>query len=283
MARDGAPTLSGVARSRRAWVTLVTNRDYALGARALVRSIRHTGTAADIVVLHTGAVTAEDLAPLADLGVRLAACALLPMSEAFDAAHGRDRLHRAAPFTKGGKPAFHTPLDNFVKLRLWQLDYARVIFVDADALVLRNCDRLFDYPEFCAAPNVYESLGDFGRLNSGVFVARPSPATFAAMLTALDRPGAFWRRTDQTFLQSFFPDWHGLPVYCNLLQYVWFNLPDLWDWRQIRILHYQYEKPWDAANPKREQLKPLIDLWQAYFEGAGVPADLSALPGPEAA
>ncbi len=45
------------------------------------------------------------------------------------------------------------------------------------------------------------------------------------MLERLDAPGAFWRRTDQTFLQDFFPDWHGLPVFYNMLQYVWFNLP----------------------------------------------------------
>ena len=50
------------------------------------------------------------------------------------------------------------------------------------------------------------------------------------MLARLDAPGAFWPRTDQTFLQAFFPDWHGLPIYDNLLQYVWFTLPELWDW-----------------------------------------------------
>lgn len=275
-----APVCDHAPSSRHAYVTLVTNSDYALGARALARSLRLTGTAADIVVLHTGGVGAEDLAPLAEFGVRLGACALLPTSEAFNAAHDRDRLHRVAPFTKGEKPAFHTPLDNFVKLRLWQLaEYERVLFVDADALVLRNVDRLFQYPEFCAAPNVYESLADFTRMNSGVFVARPDPALFAAMLAALDRPGAFWRRTDQSFLQAFFPDWHGLPVYCNLLQYVWFNLPDLWDWGQIRILHYQYEKPWQD-HARSAELAPLIALWRAYFSGTGIPADLAALAGP---
>ena len=175
-------------------MTLVSNADYALGARALARSLRLSRTAADIVVLHTGGVAAEALAPVGEFGVRLRRCALLPLSEGFNAAHGRDRLHGAAPFLKGEKPAFHTPLDNFVKLRLWQLEeYARVVFLDADTLVLRNIDVLFQYPEFSAAPNVYEGLEDFARLNSGVFVARPDGATFAAMMAALDVPGAFWR------------------------------------------------------------------------------------------
>ncbi len=268
------------ARSDRAFVTLVTNADYALGARALLRSIAWTGSTADRVVLHTGGVDSAVLAPLADLGARLVAVDLLPTSQAFNTRHARTNLHAAAPFTKGGKPAFHTPLDNFAKLRLWQLtDYRAVVFIDADALVLRTIDKLFHYPEFCAAPNVYESLADFHRLNSGIFTARPNPRTFEAMLARLDQPEAFWRRTDQTFLETWFPDWHGLPVTYNMLQYVWFNLPGLWNWDTIRVLHYQYEKPWQTDHAKADRLQPLIDLWTQYLDGA-TPPDLSAQPAP---
>lgn len=278
---EDGPKITGAAGSGRAFVTLVTNDAYLPGALALVRSIRLTGTRADIVVMHTAAVAPETLAPLEALGARLALCGLLPTSDAFNAAHAKKEIHGRNPFTKGGKPEFHTPLDNFVKLRLWQLTgYARIVFIDADALVLRNIDRLFDYPEFSAAPNVYESLVDFQRMNSGVFAARPSEATFAAMLDALDAPGAFWKRTDQTFLQSFFPDWNGLTVYDNMLQYVWFNMPELWDWSMIRVLHFQYEKPWQADNPKADRLAPLIALWRAFHSGENLPADIAALPPP---
>ncbi len=262
-----------------AYVTLVTNADFALGAKALVRSIGLTGTSADIVVMHTAGVGDADLAPLRTLGARLMPVELLPTSDAFNAAHARDRLHGAAPFTKGTKPPFHTPLDNFAKLRLWQMEYERVVFLDADTLMLRNCDRLFDYPEFCAAPNVYQDLADFHRMNSGVFTARPDPDTFARMLEELDQPDAFWRRTDQTFLQHFFPDWHGLPVTYNMLQYVWFNMPALWDWQSIHILHYQYEKPWQDPHPKTAQLGPLIALWKAFANDGPVP-DIASLPNP---
>ncbi|MCE6969267.1 glycosyltransferase [Cereibacter sphaeroides] len=268
----------GPARADRAYVTLVTNADYALGAKALLRSLVLNGTTADLVVLHTDVAEAA-LAPLRALGARLVRVALLPTSQAFNEAHARDALHARAAFTKGGKPPFHTPLDNFAKLRLWQLtDYRAVVFIDADALVLRNVDRLFDYPEFCAAPNVYESLGDFHRMNSGVFTARPSEATFQAMLARLDVPGAFWRRTDQSFLQEFFPDWHGLPVFFNMLQYVWFAMPELWSWPQIRILHFQYEKPWQDHD-KADRLRPLIELWRAYA-GEGPVPDPATLAGP---
>ncbi len=267
-------------RSLRAFVTLVSNADYAIGALALARSIRLTATEADIVVLHMPQVEESDLAPLEALGCRLIEAQPLPVSAEFAARYARANLHASAPFAKGRKPDFHSPLDNFCKLRLWQLvHYEACVFIDADALVLKNIDRLFDYPEFSAAPNVYESLSDFHRMNSGVFVARPSFATFAEMIAKLDLPGAFWRRTDQTFLQAFFPDWHGLPIFMNMLQYVWFNLPDLWDWQSISILHYQYEKPWERDHPKAEQLMPLIELWQRFYEGKDIP-DIDTLPNP---
>nr|WP_155039247.1 glycosyltransferase [Paracoccus litorisediminis] len=258
---------------------MATNPDYATGAAALFRSLRRTGTTADLVLLYTE-LPDQTVSDLSTLGIRAVHVDLLPTSHEFNNLHARARLHGVAPFTKGEKPPFHTPLDNFAKLRLWQLDYARVVFIDADAIVLQNIDRLFDYPEFSAAPNVYESLADFHRLNSGVFTARPSQATYDAMLARLDQPGQFWKRTDQTFLEAYFPNWHGLPVFDNMLQYVWLNLPDLWRWQDIRVLHYQYEKPWEN-HAKADSLRVLIDLWKAHAGDGPVPdpRDLPLPPG----
>ena len=251
-----------------------------MGACVLLRSLKRTGTQADLVVLHTGGVAGHDLDTLRREGARLVQADLLPTSDAFNERHARAKLHGDAPFTKGRKPEFHTPLDNFAKLRLWQLtEYDKIVFLDADTLVLRSIDRLFDYPEFSAAPNVYEGLEDFHRLNSGVFVAKPCSMTFDAMLARLDAPDTFWRRTDQTFLEHFFPHWHGLPVFDNMLQYVWFNMPGLWNWELISVLHFQYEKPWENDHPKAGQLRPLIDLWHAFKNGSPIP-DIDLLPNP---
>jgi len=258
-----------------AFVTLVTNADYALGALALARSLKAVGARAPLVVLATE--TAVDLDPLAAEGCEIIEVEPLTVSAEFRAGHSREAVHERAPFTKGEKPVFHDPLDNFSKLRLWQLTrYERVVFLDADALVVKNVDRLFRYPEFSGAPNLYETLADMHRLNSGVFVARPSEATFDAMLRLLDAPDAIWTRTDQTFLETYFPEWHGLPYIYNTLQYVYFNLPDLWHWPSIHVVHYQYEKPWAADHPKRELLAPLIDLWHRVLDGGDIPAELPA-------
>lgn len=113
--------------------------------------------------------------------------------------------------------------------------------------MVKNIDRLFGYPQFSAAPNLYETL---------------------------DQPDAWWPRTDQTFLESWLPDWHGLPYTFNTLQYVFFNLPQLWQWSAIHVLHYQYEKPWQEHNPRRAELLPLIELWHRTLDGHPPPPPL---------
>jgi alpha-N-acetylglucosamine transferase len=260
-----------------AYATLVTNEEYGLGALALARSLRWTGTTEPLVVLVTS--EAEHVEELEREGCRIVPVRQPALSAEFRERHGREALHRAAPFNKGSKPAFHDPVDNFCKLELWKLvEYEKIVFLDADSLVVKPIDMLFGFPEFAGAPNVYETLADFHRLNSGVFVAEPSLATYARLVERLDRPGVFWRRTDQTFLETFFPDWHKLPYTFNTMQYVYFNLPELWVWKSIRVVHYQYEKPWSEQNPKRHLLQPVIDLWWQMFEGNAPPDDLPVLP-----
>lgn len=255
------------------YVTVVSNHDFLTGAVALARSLALAKAAYPLTVLTLPGVEGSD--SLRSWGCTIVEVAALPLSDAFRERHSRRSQHQRAPFTKGSKPDFHDPLNNFLKLRLWELEqHEKVVFLDADTLVLQNIDHLFGYPEFSGAPNVYESLDDFHRLNSGVFVAQPNRQTFDAMLVALDQPDVFWARTDQTFLQTYFPHWHGLPYIYNTLQYVWFNLPQLWRWNHIHVIHYQYEKPWETDHPKQAVLAPLIDLWWQVFEQGTLPAHL---------
>lgn len=260
-----------------AFVTLVTNEDYALGALALARSLRLSNPRHRLIVMATR--DDVDLNPLLQAGCEIRSVEPIPVSEEFARRHARSALHAAAPYTKGEKPKFHSPLDNFCKLRLWEYEeFDRIVFLDADTIVVRDIEKLFQYPEFAAAPNLYETLNDMHRLNSGVFVAEPSRRTFDEMLARLDVPGKFWRRTDQTLLETFFPDWHGLPYVFNALQYIYFHLPELWRWESIRVVHYQYEKPWELGHAKTQQLKPLIDLWQGILDGRPIPEKLEPLP-----
>ena len=260
-------------------MTLVTNEDYALGALALVRSLQLSNPNRRVVVMATRADLPLD--QLEDEGCDIRIVAQPQFTTDFVSRHSRERQHSVAPFTKGTKPKFHDPLDNFCKLCLWEFEeFHRVVFLDADTIVVRNIEKLFSYPEFSAAPNLYETLHDMHRLNSGVFVAEPSKKTLDGMLERLMVSNRFWKRTDQTFLEAYFPDWHGLPYVYNVLQYTFFNLPQLWQWESIRVVHYQYEKPWERGHPRSEELKPLIDLWYSVLEDRRIPDQLPSSTPP---
>ena len=57
------------------------------------------------------------------------------------------------------------------KLHCWTLtQFSKCVFLDADTLVVANCDDLFDREEFSAAPDA----GWPDCFNSGVFVFRPN-------------------------------------------------------------------------------------------------------------
>lgn len=263
---------------RYAYVTLVTNEDYCLGALALARSLNLVKAEHQLLVMYTQEMSG--LAGLESEGCETLKVEKLPLSDAFEQRHSRHAQHAVAPFDKGNKPTFHDPLYNFCKLHLWEMDeFDRVVFIDADAIVVKDIEKLFGYPEFSAAPNLYEELIDFHRLNSGLFVAKPDKGTFEHMLKILDQPEKFWRRTDQTFLETYFPDWHGLPYTFNTLQYVYFNLPEMWHWPSIKVVHYQYEKPWEDDHPKKDLLQPLIDLWYQVLDKREIPQELASIHG----
>lgn len=265
-------------RPRRAYVTLVANREFLPGARCLLRSLGMVGATAPLVCLVPSELEREAKSVLHGTGSRVACDVVvveqLSFSDDFIRRHSNEAIETATPMTKGSQPAFHHKLLNFSKLRLWKLtQFEKVVFLDADTIAVKNIDILFEYPSFLAAPNLYADLNDFHRMNSGVFTATPSQAMFSSMLQELNRPGAYWPRTDQSFLESYFGTRQGctlgLPYTYNALQYLWFNLPALWRWQTIHVVHYQFEKPWDeasfqgseASRLRRVLLAPLIDLW----------------------
>lgn len=261
-----------------AFVTLLLGDAYLPGVIALANSLERAKSRYPLIVMFRK--NRQDIRSLKNNNIILCPMDSIPFSEAFCQKHSRSYQHKHSPFTKGRKPCFHQPLDNFYKLCLWTLtDYDSLVFLDADLVVIRNIDKLMEYPEGCAAPNLYETLDDFNRMNSGVFTARPSLKTFDWMIAALDKPGAYWKRTDQTFLQSIWPDWQGLPYTYNALQYLYYNIPVLWRWDQIRVVHYQYEKPWEKDNPKKDQLQLLIQLWESFYYGDALPEKVLKMMG----
>src|SRR5689334_23110595 len=67
----------------------------------------------------------------------------------------------------------------FTKINCWLLEqYSKCVYLDADCLVLRQIDDLFEREEFSAA----HDAGWPDCFNSGVFVYRPSKETYKKLM-----------------------------------------------------------------------------------------------------
>ena len=85
----------------------------------------------------------------------------------------------------------------FTKLHCWRLtQFKKCVFVDADCLVLKNVDDLFERDEFSATADV----GWPDCFNSGVFVFKPSLNTYLQLLDFALTHGSFDGRF--TFLSN---------------------------------------------------------------------------------
>ncbi|RKP34378.1 nucleotide-diphospho-sugar transferase, partial [Dimargaris cristalligena] len=172
-----------------AYVTLVTSNDYAQGAVVLAHSLRQSGTSYPLVCL----ITPSTLTP--------AATDILYTSF--------DRVVPVSPFDSGdhtnlkllGRPDLGV---TWTKFELWRLtEYSKIVFLDADTLVLRNLDDLFATKgPFAAAPDI----GWPDCFNSGVMVCTPDQRTWASLRSRAEQEGSF-DGGDQGLLNDHFSNW----------------------------------------------------------------------------
>ncbi|PAN51215.1 hypothetical protein PAHAL_9G578900 [Panicum hallii] len=212
---------------REAYATVLHSSDtYLCGAIVLAQSIRRSGSTRDLVLLHDHTVSKPALRALSAAG-------WIPRKIK------RIRNPRAARGTYNEY--------NYSKFRLWQLtEYDRVVFVDADILVLRNLDALFRFPQLSAVGN------DGSLFNSGVMVIEPSACTFEALIRKR-RTVRSYNGGDQGFLNEVFVWWHRLPRRVNYLKNFWANTTGeralkerlfRADPAEVGSIHYLGMKPW---------------------------------------
>uniref|UniRef100_A0A0R0JRA3 Hexosyltransferase n=1 Tax=Glycine max TaxID=3847 RepID=A0A0R0JRA3_SOYBN len=137
---------------------------------------------------------------------------------------------------------------NYNKFRLWQLtDYDKIIFIDADLLILRNIDFLFGMPEITATRN------NGTLFNSGVMVVELSNCTFKLLMDHINEFESY-NGGDQGYLNEIFTWWHRIPRHMNFLKHFWVG--DEEEKKQMKtllfgadppilyVLHYLGMKPW---------------------------------------
>lgn len=213
---------------REAYATILHSAHlYVCGAIAAAQSIRMAGSTRDLVILVDDTISEYHRGGL-------------------EAAGWKIRTIQRIRNPKAERDAYNEW--NYSKFRLWQLtDYDKIIFIDADLLILRNIDFLFEMPEISAT-------GNNGSLfNSGVMVVEPSNCTFQLLMDHVDEIESY-NGGDQGYLNEIFTRWHRIPKHMNFLKHFWEGDEEEKKERKtllfgadppvLYVLHYLGLKPW---------------------------------------
>jgi glycogenin glucosyltransferase len=237
-----------------AWVTLATNDGYALGALVLAHSLRRAKTRHHLHILYTDGVTAQ---------MRSRLLAVFHNSTRVDVLDSNDTENLALI----GRPDLGV---TFTKLHCWRLtQYEKCVFLDADTLIIQNCDELFERPEFAAAPDI----GWPDLFNSGVFVFVPSNDTYQKLVEFGTQHGTF-DGGDQGLLNLYFSTWremdasHRLPFIYNVTSGSIYSYKAAYQLfgGNVKIVHFLGTvKPWHRDTSKHGHQNDHWGYWQQIF------------------
>ncbi|XP_014679384.1 PREDICTED: uncharacterized protein LOC106819151 isoform X2 [Priapulus caudatus] len=249
--------------SSTAFVTLVTNDAYGVGALVLGHSLRFTQSR-QRVVLVTDGVSGEMRRLLNEVYDDVREVSLMDSKD-------EEKLAMMK------RPELGVTL---TKLRAWNVldDFRRCVFLDADTMVLMNIEELFEETaELSAAP-------DYGwpdLFNTGMFVFSPSKETYGKLLQMATTDGSF-DGGDQGLLNQYFKNWNRLSCLYNAQPSTIYTYGPAYDrfGGNIKIVHFLGAwKPWMIGiDPETRRVtgmppydNPQIRTWLALFQDRVLP------------
>jgi len=229
---------------RQCYMTLVMSDNYLPGAMVLGHSLIDAGCKKELVAL----VTLNTLS--VDVVDELKVCCPLY----YAAPNASQTIYRLLPVDRiaNPKPAnlflMGRPdlLFVFTKIALWrQTEYSKVVYLDADIVVLQNLDHLFDLDvSFAAAPDI----GWPDAFNTGFMVLSPSMSEYWALL-ALAQSGDSFDGADQGLLNQYYQhkSWHRLSFTYNCTPNAEYQWEPAYRYHKsnIKAVHFiGKDKPW---------------------------------------
>lgn len=259
---------------KRAYVSLLSDDSYLAGLLTLHYSLMQTYPAYDFLVLLNEQVSEHSKHTLNQANIRF---------QSFSKLHYPEKTIATMSAKGWGKHITNTA----DKLNIFLLtEFDKVVYLDADMLILKNIDYLFQYPHGSAvidlgnlvnpkltpgySDSYYEWVQQF---NSGLFVFKPNTVDFEACLEIMKQDVGY----DQEILRCLWSDWihtptRQLPQTCNIFashmpQYIKHGVCGLSD---VEVFHYaSTPKPW---NKTQYDLNNTVDfvyyLYREYMNKA---------------
>nr|XP_025619240.1 inositol phosphorylceramide glucuronosyltransferase 1 isoform X3 [Arachis hypogaea] len=176
----------GHRKTNEAYATLLYGDEFLLGVRVLGKSIRDTGSKKDMVVLVSD-------------GVSDYACNLLQADGWI--------VEKISLLSNPNKIRPSRFWGVYTKLKIFNMtDYKKVVYLDADTIVVKNIEELFKCARFCG------NLKHSERMNSGVMVVEPSISLFNDMMNKVNTLPSY-TGGDQGFLNSYYSEFPNAHVF----------------------------------------------------------------------
>jgi glycogenin glucosyltransferase len=133
---------------------------------------------------------------------------------------------------------------SWAKLHLWdRTEYKKVVYMDADMLILGSLDELFEYPMLsCVSDPLPPQI-----CNTGVLVIEPRFGLMEQMKRTVKSEQLFQGIGDQGFINAFFKGFTPLPPKYNTPRTQTLGLGQFLKMNETRIVHLVCKKPWKCG------------------------------------
>ena len=234
-------------RSDVTWLTVVVNDEFIVPALVLGHSLRTFSCQKNMIAFISEEVSTGAVKALQNVGWETRLVEEMDCNW-LDAKIGGDR--NSGLF---GRPLGHRIRGTHTRFHAWNYtEFSKIIYVDADYMLMTNIDELFDLPDdFAAAPCVRPGALD-PCFNAGLMVFRPDSNYHQEIMKL------WWETTekdtcphDQDLLYMYFIDagnWKALPYAYNVRRHVF---------RPMKGFHFaccRPPKPWSTeCRPSRRE------------------------------
>ena len=237
-------------RSSVTWLTIVVDENFASSALVLGHSIRTFSCQKNMIALISETVNEGTRKALQSVGWETRLVEEMDC-DWLDAKLGGDR--NSGLF---GKPLGYRIKGTHTRFHAWNYtQYSKIIYVDADYMLMTNIDRLFDIPDDFAAAHTSRPGVVNPAFNAGFLVFRPDSRYYQEIMK-------LWEDTtrkdtcpdDQVLLWHYYADsgnWKALPFSCNVRHHIYRPLNS---YHFAGAQNYHPPKPWSAkCRPSRKE------------------------------
>lgn len=241
------------------YITLLSDDSYIFGVILLNKSLKDEKSKYPLEVLVTPNVSAPILNILDQLKLKYTIV---------DAITNDKMTQYNSKINTRFAKIWHLCLTKFELFRMTQYD--KIVYLDADVMVLKNLDHLFEYPHLTSALDgeYYNIWPNEPHFNAGVMVIEPNKEEYNKLIEFSKDTVDNWNKkmcvADQEILNMYFSDWNNKPeLHLNKYYDVFASYIQEEDIKDIEdncyFIHYIGRKPWRAFQ------KPGYEHYTEYF------------------